>query len=95
MTCTVLSHDAFDTESGGLAKDLQDELMVHARLVADFGPLPGRPIVDTLKGSRYANMMELRFSRREEVRRVAFAFDPLRRVEARAMKLTSLRALSS
>ncbi|NBT00989.1 MAG: hypothetical protein EBS61_10280 [Betaproteobacteria bacterium] len=56
-----MSHDAFDTESGGLAKDLQDELLVHARLLADFGPIPGRPTVDTLKGSRYANMMELRF----------------------------------
>ena len=38
-----MSHDAFDTEFGGLARDLQDELLAHARLPADFGPNLGRP----------------------------------------------------
>lgn len=62
MTWTVLLHDAFDEELGGLAEDLQDELLAHARLLAEFGPHLGRPTVDTLKGSRHANMKELRFS---------------------------------
>jgi hypothetical protein len=35
-------------------------------------------MVDTLKGSRHANMKELRFSWEGEVWRVAFAFDPKR-----------------
>ena len=61
MTWTVLFHDAFDTEFGRLAQDLQDELLAHARLLAEFGPNLGRPTADTLKGSRYANMKELRF----------------------------------
>ena len=78
MTWIVLFHDSFDTEFGGLAQDLQDELLAHARLLADFGPNLGRPTVDTLKGSRYANMEELRFFWQGEVWRVAFAFDPLR-----------------
>jgi len=43
MTWTVLFHDAFDTESGDLAQDLQDELLAHARLLAEFGPNLGRP----------------------------------------------------
>jgi hypothetical protein len=39
----------------------------------------GRPRVDTLQGSRYANMKELRFSAAGGEWRVAFAFDPRRR----------------
>lgn len=52
--------------------------MAHARLLAAFGPNLGRPTVDTLKGSRHANMKELRFSCQGGVWRVAFAFDPRR-----------------
>ena len=36
----------------------------------------GRPHVDTLKGSDFANMKELRFAADQGVWRVAFAFDP-------------------
>ncbi len=39
----------------------------------------GRPRVDTLKGSRHANMKELRFEAENGVWRVAFAFDPKRK----------------
>ena len=38
----------------------------------------GRPEVDTLNGSDYANMKELRFKAGGGVWRVAFAFDPER-----------------
>lgn len=58
--------------------DLQDELLAHAILLAEFGPDLGRPTVDRLKGSRHANMKELRFSWKGEVWRIAFAFDPRR-----------------
>ena len=34
--------------------------------------------MDTLKGSKHANMKEMRFSHDKDVWRVAFAFDPLR-----------------
>lgn len=78
MTWKVLLHDAFDEELGSLAEDLQDELLAHARLLAEFGPNLGRPTVDTLKGSRHANMKELRFSWQGQAWRVAFAFDPKR-----------------
>ena len=61
-----------------MAEALQDELLAHARLLAEFGPNLGRPTVDTLKESRYANMKELRFSWLGGVWRVAFAFDPKR-----------------
>lgn len=52
MTWTVLFHDAFDAEFSELKEDLQDELLAHARLLAEFAPNLGRPTVDTLKGSR-------------------------------------------
>lgn len=38
----------------------------------------GRPYVDTLEGSKYPNMKELRFTADDGVWRVAFAFDPQR-----------------
>lgn len=78
MNWTVLFHEAFDAEFADLAEGLQDELLAHARLLAEFGPNLGRPTVDTLKGSRHTNMKELRFSWQGEVWRVAFAFDPKR-----------------
>jgi hypothetical protein len=42
------------------------------------GPAVGRPHVDTLKGSRHANMKELRFDAEDGVWRFAFAYDPSR-----------------
>ena len=77
MTWIVVFHDAFDTEFAAL-EGLQDELLAHAQLLAEFGPNLGRPTVDTLKGSRHANMKELRFAWNGQVWRVAFAFDPQR-----------------
>ena len=57
---------------------MQDELLAHALLLRDYGPGLGRPTVDTLKGSKHANMKELRFRQGKEVWRVALAFDPSR-----------------
>lgn len=78
MSWTVIFHEAFDAEFEALAENLQDELLAHAQLLAKFGPHLGRPSVDTLKGSRHANMKELRFSWNQQVWRLAFAFDPQR-----------------
>ena len=39
----------------------------------------GRPRVDTLNGSKHANMKELRFNADDGIWRVAFAFDPKRK----------------
>ena len=52
--------------------------MAAAKLLRDYGPQLGRPSVDTLNGSKYANMKELRFNAAGGVWRVAFAFDPHR-----------------
>lgn len=79
MPWTVLLHDEFVVEFQALKEELQDEVLAHAHLLAEFGPGLGRPTADTLKGSRHGNMKELRFAWRGGVWRVAFAFDPLRR----------------
>ena len=71
--------DEFDGEFERLPKDVQDELLAHANLLEAFGPSLGRPYVDGLKGSRHANMKELRFSAGGGAWRAAFAFDPRRK----------------
>lgn len=79
MRWAVLLHTAFEPEFAGLPEIVQDELLAHARLLEMFGPQLGRPRVDTLNGSKHANMKELRFDADNGVWRVAFAFDPERR----------------
>jgi hypothetical protein len=71
-------HKDFDPEFDALPDDVQSELRAHALLLEQFGPQLGRPRVDGLKGSRHANMKELRFDAGDGVWRVAFAFDPKR-----------------
>ena len=78
MSWSILFHDDFADEFAALTESLQDELLAHALLLRDFGPGLGRPTVDTLKGSKHANMKEMRFAWAGEVWRVAFAFDPER-----------------
>jgi len=78
MSWTVLFHDAFDAEFQELDEAVQDELLAHAKLLGEFGPNLGRPTVDGLKGSKHANMKELRFDGGGGVWRIAFAFDPKR-----------------
>jgi hypothetical protein len=69
----------FDAEFEGWRDEVQDEYLATIIALARFGPRLGRPRVDTLKGSAYPNMKELRFNVGGGVWRVAFAFDPRRR----------------
>ena len=69
----------FETELHALSAEVRIELLAQARVIETFGPTARRPKVDTLKGSRHANMKELRFDAAGGVWRVAFAFDPTRR----------------
>lgn len=71
----VTFHEEFASEFEAMREDVQDELLANAKLLEHFGPQLGRPRVDTLKGSRHANMKELRFDAADGVWRVAFAFD--------------------
>ena len=71
-------HPQFKAEFDKLSSAVQDELLASLTPLREYGPALGRPEVDTLKGSAYANMKELRFRAGGGVWRVAFAFDPER-----------------
>lgn len=79
MAWKVELHDDFEKEFHFFGQKVQDELLAKALLLQEIGPTLGRPHADTLKGSKHANMKELRFDVRNEVWRVAFAFDPKRK----------------
>jgi len=71
-------HSDFMDEYQGLPKEVQDELLAHVEVLEIIGPQMNRPPVDTLKGSKYKNMKELRFDTCGGTWRFAFAFDPNR-----------------
>jgi len=79
MTWDVEFHDAFEVEFLAFEQSVQDALLAVAKLLADYGPQLGRPHADTLKGSKHANMKELRFEASDGEWRAAFAFDPERK----------------
>ncbi|HEY0292117.1 MAG TPA: type II toxin-antitoxin system RelE/ParE family toxin [Hansschlegelia sp.] len=78
MPWAVLFHDDFRAEYQALDEDVQDVLLAALERLRAVGPALGRPRVDTLSGSRHANMKELRFGAKDQEWRVAFAFDPSR-----------------
>jgi hypothetical protein len=65
----------FEPELFNLDVEVRREILSLAGLLERFGPQLKRPHVDTLKGSRHANMKELRFRAADGEWRVAFAFD--------------------
>jgi len=54
-------------------------ILAHSRLLREYGPQFGRPRVDTLKGSRHANMKEIRLGEADDEWRDVLAFGPERR----------------
>src|SRR3954453_17097914 len=57
-----------------LSADDYDSIMARIELLEEHGPGLGRPVVDSVRASRHANMKELRAGSM----RALFAFDPLR-----------------
>ncbi|BAY96085.1 hypothetical protein NIES37_00110 [Tolypothrix tenuis PCC 7101] len=78
MCWNVELHPLFAQEFLEFDEAVQDGLLAEIVLLEKYGPLLGRPHVDTLKGSKHANMKELRFTADNGVWRAAFAFDPQR-----------------
>jgi len=79
QTWTVEFHEKFDAEMQKFPLDAQDEILALANMLAATGPRLGRPQSDTLNGSSFANVKELRFNAANGVWRVAYAFDPERK----------------
>ena len=78
MSWTVNIHPEFLSEIRTFEGSVKVELFAKLKLLEEFGPKLGRPHVDTLDGSKHANMKELRFTAAQGVWRIAFAFDPTR-----------------
>lgn len=79
MKWVVEIADEFKLEFPALPEAVRTEIAALTLVLQQFGPRLGRPRVDTLNGSRHANMKELRFDAADGVWRVAFAFDPKRK----------------
>ncbi|SRR5713101_5549966 len=79
MEWDVRFDPAFAVEAKRFVRAAQLEIAVLAGLLQRFGPQLRRPHCDTLKGSKHANMKELRFTLSDGEWRIAFAFDPERR----------------
>ncbi len=68
--------DQFERWWDQLSMEEQAAIDVTVEVLQERGPGLGRPFVDTVKGSRHANMKELR--PRGGFIRILFAFDPRR-----------------
>lgn len=79
MAWRIAIHPLFRDEFGELTETVQDEMLAMVELLKVAGPQLRRPGADTLKGSKHANMKELRFEADNDVWRVAYAFDPGRK----------------
>lgn len=74
----VATSDDFDDWFGNLDDDEKVEVARLVELLKRLGPHLSRPHADTLKGSAYANMKELRGKTSGSILRIAFIFDPNR-----------------
>lgn len=77
---SVEFHPACESWAGKLGQADAEALLAAISVLRQHGPSLGRPLVDSVKGSKHKNMKELRpgSTGRTEVR-VLFAFDRARR----------------
>ncbi|MBL4788624.1 MAG: type II toxin-antitoxin system RelE/ParE family toxin [Kordiimonadaceae bacterium] len=78
MAWIIKFHDEFVEEFAEMSEAVQEELLAKVKMLENHGPQFGRPNVDTLNGSDFKNMKELRFKADDGVWRAAFAFDQKR-----------------
>jgi hypothetical protein len=74
MKWTVLEHPDFVEERDELDEEVSDKLDEIIVALERVGPRLGRPLVDTLNGSKHRNMKEIRVAA-GGAWRFAFAFD--------------------
>ena len=74
MAWQVEYTDDFAAWWDALSEDDQEAIWDSVAILQREGPGLGRPLVDTVEGSRHANMKELRVG----TIRILFAFNPLR-----------------
>jgi len=74
MSWDVESTPEYDKWFARLPVDSQVEIVARVDVLREKGPGLGRPLVDSVKGSKHPNMKELRIG----TIRILFAFDPQR-----------------
>jgi hypothetical protein len=79
MTWEVEVSDEFIEWYAALSKVEQKDVATGVGMLERYGPELGRPYVDTLNGSRFPNLKELRVQHQGRPYRIVFAFDPRRK----------------
>jgi hypothetical protein len=70
--------DEFGEWWDGLTGDAQEDVNAGVVALREFGPALTRPLADTVKGSKFYNMRELRVQHGGKPLRILYAFDPRR-----------------
>jgi hypothetical protein len=78
FTWEIEASNEFAAWYGDLTDPEADSVNFSVDLLAQSGPMLGRPHVDTLKGSRIPNLKELRVQHEGRPFRILFVFDPRR-----------------
>ena len=79
MAWSVISVVEFDEWLDDQTSPVRIVTDAMVEVLAEFGPQLGRPQVDTLYGSAFDNLKELRYKVGGRPYRILFAFDPKRR----------------
>ena len=58
-----------------LNEEYQIAITSRVLVLSEFGPHLGRPYVDTIHGTKYSNLKELRIKYKKELFRILFCFD--------------------
>ena len=75
----IVTTDTFDEWFEALDDVDKSRVLSSLILLQEKGPMLSRPHADTLKGSEYPNMKELRVQSKGDPLRAFFAFDPKRK----------------
>lgn len=74
----VETTDEFELWLNEQSEEVQDKILASILLLQQYGHRLSRPYADTLYGSKFNNMKELRIQIKGDPYRAFYAFDPLR-----------------
>jgi hypothetical protein len=79
MAWKVETTDEYDAWFLEQSEDSQESIQIKVEFLKEYGPYLPRPHADTLKGSKFNNLKELRTQTENHVFRVVFLFDEERK----------------
>lgn len=74
----IATTDTFDEWYDSLSDSDRTNVLAGMLLLQEIGPHLSRPYADTVNGSKFTNMKELRIQSKGDPLRAFFAFDPTR-----------------